>query len=136
MALVRRDRPVTELPDLWRRLFDTDVSGWLRLEEFRDGDDQVIRAELPGIDPDRDVELTVADGVLHISARREEQSKQKDKESYRSEFRYGAFMRSLALPPGVKEDDIKASYRDGILEIRIPMGDEKSAATKVPISRG
>ncbi len=135
MALVRRDRPVTELPDLWRRLFDVDAGGWPRLEEFRDGDEQVIRAELPGIDPERDVELTVADGVLHISARREERSEQKDKESYRSEFRYGALMRSLALPPGVKEDDIKAAYRDGILEIRIPMGDEKSAATKVPISR-
>jgi HSP20 family protein len=134
----RRDRFGFDLPDLWRRVFETDpeAAGWLRVEERRDGDDWVVRFELPGIDPERDVELTALDGVLHITARREESTEAKDEGAYRSEFRYGSFVRNVVLPPSVDEDDIKASYKDGILEIRIPAGKEqKSAATRIPISR-
>jgi HSP20 family protein len=138
MALIRREHPLFDFPDVWRRFAEGDLgSGWLRVEEVRDGNDIVVRSELPGIDPERDVELTVEDGVLHIEARREERSESKDKNVYRSEFRYGSFSRNVALPAGVKEDDIKASYKDGILEVRIPVGDEvKSAATKIPVTRG
>ena len=97
MALVRRER--FELPDLFRRLVDADwESGWLRVEEYRDGDDLVVRAELPGIDPDKDVEVTLAEGVLHIQAHREEKSERKENHGYRSEFRYGSFARNVALP--------------------------------------
>src|SRR5579872_4424745 len=68
VALVRRER--LEWPDVFRRFFDTEWldSGWLRVEEFRDGDDLVVRAELPGIDPDKDVEVSVSDGMLSIHA--------------------------------------------------------------------
>jgi HSP20 family protein len=136
-TLARRDRPGFDWPDLWRRFFDTgpEAAGWLRVEERRDGDDWVVRFEIPGIDPDRDVELTVLDGVLHIRARREERAEQEEQGEYRSEFRYGSFVRNITLPPGVNEDDIKASYKDGILEIRIPASkDEKSEATRIPIA--
>lgn len=141
MAMVRRAQPGFDLPELWRRFFNFDMptEGWLRVEEVRDGDDMVVRAELPGIDPERDVEVTVSDGVLHISAHREERSEQKgkDKETVRSEFRYGSFVRNLPLPAGVDEDDIKANYKDGILEIRMPMGEEqKESATRIPVRRG
>jgi HSP20 family protein len=137
MALVRRDRSGLELPELWRRFFDGDPeAGWLRVEELRDGDDLVVRSELPGVDPDRDVELSVADGVLHISARRQERSEEKNKNVYRSEFRYGSFFRNVALPRGVDGDDVKATYRDGILEVRVPLGAEPMpVATKIPIRR-
>lgn len=138
MAMVRRDSLGFDLPDLWRRFVNVDLptEGWLRVEEIREGDDMVVRAELPGIDPERDVEVTVSDGVLHISAHREEQSEQKDKDTLRSEFHYGSFVRNLPLPPGVHEDDVKATYKDGILEIRMPVGEEeKSSATRIPVSR-
>jgi HSP20 family protein len=138
MALVRRDPLSFDFPDLWRRFFSFDLpsEGWLRVEEVRDKNDLVVRAELPGIDPDRDVEVTVSDGVLHISGRREERSEEKDKDTFRSEFHYGSFVRNLPLPAGVREDEIKASYKDGILEVRMPVGEEqKSAATKIPVSR-
>ena len=112
-------------------------SGWLRVEEFVDEGTLVVRAELPDIDPDKDVELSVANGVLHIRAQREEKTEKKDKDVYRSEFRYGSFVRNVPLPEGVKEDDITASYKDGILEIRAPIAaeEEKPPVTKVPISR-
>jgi HSP20 family protein len=134
MALVRRER--FELPELWRRFFEPDLVGsWMRTEEFVDGDALVVRAELPGIDPDKDVELTITDGVLHIRAERQQKSEQKTKEAYRSEFHYGSFERSVALPVGTKEEDVKASYKNGILEVRVPLGEAKSATTKVPITK-
>lgn len=107
----------------------------LRIEEFLEDDVAVIRAELPGIDPEKDVEITVTDGVLHLSARREERAEEKRPDSYRSEFRYGSFERHLRLPEGTTEADVKASYKDGILEVRVPMPTPlpEPAVTKVPI---
>ena len=91
---------------------------------------------IPGIDPERDVELTIDDGVLRISARREERLEHKDKDGFRSEFRYGTFVRSVVLPRGVDEDDIKASYKDGILEIRISGGSaEHREARKIAVTK-
>ena len=136
MALVRRERG--DWPDLFlfRRFLEPEGQGWLRVEEFREGDEVVVRAELPGIDPDKDVEVTVADGVLHISAHREEKAEHKDKHGYRSEFHYGSFSREVALPTGVDESQVKASYNDGVLEVRAPIPAAKAEVKKVPIGRG
>lgn len=145
MALIRRERPQLpdrfpfEFPDVFRRMLGPDwESGWLRVEEFVDAGTMVVRVELPDIDPERDVELSVADGALHIRAHREETSEKRDKDEYRSEFRYGSFVRSLALPKGVEDKDITANYKDGILEVRVPMPTEeaKPPVTKVPVTRG
>lgn len=110
----------------------------MRLEEFIDGDTCVIRAELPGIDPERDVDLSVADGVLHLSAEREERTEEDRPEGYRSEFRYGRLMRDIRLPEGTSEADVTASYKDGILEVRVPAPKEPVPATpkKIPVARG
>jgi HSP20 family protein len=108
-------------------------SGFLRLEEYIDGDTCVIRAEMPGIDPEKDVEITVQDGVLHIEAHREEHKEEDKPGGYRSEFHYGHFARDIRLPEGATETDVKASYKDGILEIRVPIGREAKPAAKVPI---
>ena len=135
MALVRRER--LEWPDLFRRVFDTDwETSWMRVEEFRDGDDMVVRAELPGIDPDKDVEVSLSEGMLSIHAHRHEQSEAREKDGYRSEFRYGSFSRTVALPPGTDETGVTASYTDGVLEVRIPVGQvPKEAVTRVPVTR-
>ena len=144
MALMRRerfDRPEWfrfEVPEMFRRMLDFDwETEWLRVEEFDDDGTLVVRAELPDIDPDKDIELSVAGGVLHIRAQRREKTEKREKGTYRSEFRYGAFARTVPLPEGVKDDDITASYKDGILEVRAPMAvaEEKPPVTKVPISR-
>ncbi len=127
-----------DLPDSWRRLFDvgTEPEGWLRVEEIHEDGDLVVRAEVPGIDPDEDVDVSVSEGMLHISAKREERTEDKGKDRYRSEFRYGQFSRNIALPCGLDKDAVKAEYKDGILEVRIPWPKEKEqASTKVPVAR-
>lgn len=88
----------------------------MRVEDYVENGDHVIRAELPGIDPDRDVDITVSNGVLRIHGERREEKK----EGRRSEFRYGSFTRSFTLPSDVEVDDIKASYDKGILTVRVP----------------
>lgn len=135
MSLIRRER--FDFPGSLRRFFDAEWDApWLRVEEFVEDKTLVIRAELPDVDPDKDVELSVTDGTLHIRAERQEKSERKEKDSYRSEFRYGSFVRNVALPAGCKEDDIQASYKDGVLEIRVPVADEtESVAVRVPITR-
>ena len=105
MAIVDRDNHVTEWPPVswqrWRRLFEVeDGQEWLRVEEFHDGDTLVVRAELPDIDPDKDVEVTSSDGMVRIHAHREQKAEHKEKRGYRSEFRYGEFERTITLPRG------------------------------------
>jgi HSP20 family protein len=113
-------------------------SSGIRVEEFVDGQTMVVRAELPGIDPDQDVDVSVSDGVLRIKAERREQTEHRDKDSYRSEFRYGSFTRDVTLPDGVNPDDINATYRDGVLEVRTPMPPKPAGAPprRVQINRG
>ena len=129
MTLMRRER--FELPEFFRRAFDVDAeAAWLRVEEFVDDKTLVIRTEIPDIDPDKDVELSVSDDTLHIRAERQLTSERKDKDSYRSEFRYGSFVRHIPLPAGGDADDVKATYKDGVLEVRVPVAEEKKSATK------
>ena len=124
--------------DLFDRLFDTEMgASAIRVEEMVEGNTVVVRAELPGIDPDKDVDVTVSQGVLVIKAKREEKKEQKEQDTYRSEFRYGSFVRRIPLPDGVQESDVTASYKDGVLEVRAPMPDQakQTASSKIPISR-
>lgn len=144
MALMKRARTDLDMPDWFptRRLFDWPTA-WkelmedaLRVEEFQDGDEMVVRAEMPGIDPDQDVEITVTDHVLHITAERREETRTEDRKGYRSEFRYGSFTRSVGLPAGATEDDVRATYNDGILEVRVPIDTVEAKARKIPVARG
>ena len=127
-------------PESWQQFLDAEA---IRVEELREGDVTVIRAELPGIDPDKDVEVTVDDGMLRIHAERRQQTettekgtgKEKGVDHYRSEFRYGTFTRMLPLPNGATEEDVTATYRDGILEVRVPTAQEVPAPRSIPIAR-
>jgi HSP20 family protein len=100
------------------------VEDVIRVDEYQEGNNLVVRAELPGIDPDRDVELAVSEGMLRINAQRRMEEQTEGKGYLRHELRYGTFTRALPLPEGVSEDDITASYRDGILDIRIPLPEQ------------
>ena len=101
--------------DQWARMTpfrSTAFPRWLeagdliRVEEYREDGTLVVRADLPGIDPDKDVELTVAGGMLHIEAERREEEKREEKGYLRREVRYGSLSRSLPLPDGVTGADI------------------------------
>ncbi len=107
----------------------------LKVEEFKEGAEYVVRAELPGIDPDKDVEIYVQDGALRIKAERREETKEEKKGFFRSEFRYGSLTRMLPLPAGCSEADVKATYKDGILEVRLPVSEARAGATKVSVTR-
>jgi HSP20 family protein len=98
----------------------------IRTEELMDGDTYVIKAELPGIDPEKDAEVSLADGTVTIKAQRRETFEEGEpgKAGYRSEFRYGSYERSVPLPVGAIVDDVKATYADGILEVRLPLRHE------------
>lgn len=110
----------------------------IRVDEYRDGDIQVIRAELPGIDPAKDVELVVQDGMLRISAERRIEEETKDKGYTRHELHYGTMTRTLPLPEGAEASDVTATYKDGILEVRVPVPQPTTPAgpTKIEISQG
>jgi HSP20 family protein len=123
-------------PRFWpelRRSFEG--MGPLRVEEFTEGDQVIVRAEMPGIDPDKDVQISVSDHTLHLRAERRQESKTEEKGGYRSEFHYGSFARTLPLPVGATDKDVKATYKDGILEVRIPVDRKEAEAKKVPIQR-
>src|SRR5215207_5260897 len=109
---MRRDRPM--LAELFDWLEGPFTGGqMMRVEDYVEEGQYVLRAELPGLDPDKDVDITVENGVLTVKAERREEKK----EAHRSEFRYGAFRRSVSLPPGVDESNVKATYANGILEV-------------------
>jgi HSP20 family protein len=95
----------------------------------------VLRAELPGVEPDRGIDVSVDNGVLTIAAERQESNRKKlDKGDYRSEFRYGSFMRQVRLPAGTSAEVVSAAYKDGVLEIRMPKPRE-AASRRIQIQR-
>ena len=104
----------------------------MRVEDYVKDGRYVVRAELPGIDPEKDLELTVSKGVLTISATRHEEAEGK----HRSEFRYGAFTRSIALPAGADEERIQASYDLGVLEVVVSIKDQEAgkAHRRIPVT--
>jgi HSP20 family protein len=109
-----------------RPFFDNNL---LRMEdETREGLYQV-RAELPGVDPIEDVEVTVRDGQLTIKAERT----QTDDKNGRSEFSYGSFSRTIVLPVGADEDEINATYDRGILTIFVPLSEDASTEKHVEV---
>jgi len=108
---------------------------FMRVEEFAEDGTLVVRADLPGIDPEKDVEITLADHLLTIEAERHEEEKTEKRRYVCNELRYGGFSRTISVPEGVTEADVKASYRDGVLEVRIPYPEAKPAI-KVPVVKG
>jgi HSP20 family protein len=109
----------------------------IRVDEYREDGVLVVLAELPGIDPEKDVDITVADGVLHIEAVRTETEETESKGFVRKELRHGSFARTLPLPTTTTPSEITATYRDGILEIRVPLVEPAPpTTTKVPVTKG
>lgn len=105
---------------------------WIPALDVWETDDAiVISVDLPGVDEDK-ISLEVEDGVLTISGERERKAEQKEGGYYRFERRYGSFTRSVTLPQGVDESQIKAQFSGGVLEISVPKPAEKRAK-RIPI---
>ena len=139
--------PRPQAPAIFRGMF-TDLADWLespwtgpppfiaaqqtfRVEETARDNRYVIRAELPGLDPDRDIEVTVEGRTLTINAER----RKEDDGPYRSEFRYGSLTRVFRLPAKVDANDVTARYEKGVLEVSVPVREVKPEGTRVPIEK-
>ncbi|MGE5290919.1 MAG: Hsp20/alpha crystallin family protein [Micromonosporaceae bacterium] len=111
------------------------MPGWahfgpvIRIEDFVAEGRYVVRAELPGIDPGKDVDVHVGNGLLTISVERSEETQGR----HRSEFRYGSFERTVRLPRGAEEDDVKASYKNGVLEVSVGLAEGKPAGRRITV---
>lgn len=137
------DRIDSAFRDMFRGFFrgeglDTffEGKGLMKVEEYVEDGTVIIRAEMPGIDPEKDVDISIDGGILHLKAHREEKTEEDKPEGYRSEFHYGSFERSIRLPSGVSEKDITASYKDGILEVRVPAPQVAPPTAKIAVQRG
>jgi HSP20 family molecular chaperone IbpA len=100
-----------------------------RLEETIRDDRFVIRAELPGLDPENDIEVFVDGRILTIRAQR----RQQDTGPHRSEFRYGSLARAVRLPARVEPAEVTAQYDKGVLEVSVPVREVKTAGTRIPV---
>ncbi len=96
----------------------------LRVEEYLQDGSYVVRVELPGVDPEKDLTVTVDSGILTIKATRREGAAGK----HHSEFRYGTFSRSVTLPAAADEDHIEAICSHGVLEVTVKLADKAAGA--------
>ena len=94
-----------------------------RIEDYRDDGNYVLRAELPGMDPAKDIQIQVQGNELVIAAERTVEKH----DHVHSEFSYGRFARTVRLPAGAVPDEISAAYEAGILEVTVPVKPEPDA---------
>lgn len=102
---------------------------YVRLEDFVEDDIYVVRAEMPGIDPATDVDIAIDNGVLTIKGERREELHDRQ----RHELHYGAFSRSINLPAHADVETCAATYKAGVLELRVPLATTAPEPRKITI---
>jgi HSP20 family protein len=114
--------------------FDTDfpvrTGHMIRVEDVLSDKEYVIRAELPGLEPGKDMQVTVEERFLTIFAQRREH----EHTTGHSEFRYGTLQRAVRLPAGADTDHITARYLNGILEVTVPLREPEHHGRQVAIT--
>ncbi|WP_327265748.1 Hsp20/alpha crystallin family protein [Streptomyces sp. NBC_01232] len=126
-----RDWFGTDFPrfPLWRTPFDTHP---IAIEVTNKDGQYTLRAELPGMDPDKDIQITVEGDTLTVSAEHTESKEEKD----HSEFRYGSFQRTVRLPGPIPSDGVEAAYEDGVLTVCVPMpAAPEESRRSIPVKR-
>jgi HSP20 family protein len=126
---------------LMPRLFG-DLTGWfdtdfpiraghlIPVEDTLTDTEYVLRAELPGLKPDKDIKVTVENGVLTVHAERREQEHVRG----RSEFRYGLLQRSIRLPASADTEHVTARYHSGVLEVAVPLTAPQSSGRQITVT--
>jgi HSP20 family protein len=110
-------RSIFDIEPFWRR-----EGGWgvaPAVDVVEKDDAYEVTAELPGLD-EKNVELKLADGELTIRGEKQEEKEEKKKEYYLHERHFGSFERRFAVPEGVDTDKIEASFKKGVLTVRLP----------------
>lgn len=112
------------------------MSHWSPQIEVRHNDKQLtVCADLPGMSA-KDIDIQVDNGILTVSGERHQSSEDKKEGFYRSERSYGSFSRSIALPEGVDENQIRAKFDNGVLEVSVPIPEQRQRGRKVEIQSG
>lgn len=103
------------------------------LDLYEDQDEIVAKVELPGLEKD-DIEIQVSDGLLTIKGEKKREEEIEDKNYYRLERSHGSFSRTVNLPAEVQGEKARASFKNGVLEIRLPKSEEaKKKETRVKV---
>jgi HSP20 family protein len=137
----RRD-PFAELDTLVRTAFGpvagrsgTATAAFTPSAELdRDGDDAIVRLELPGVDVDKDVTVEVHDGQLTVRGERRDERSESTAGRRLHEVRYGAFRRTFDLPSHVGDDAVSATYDAGVLTVRVAGAYAGVQARRIPVS--
>ena len=139
--------PLSEMNRLFNQMFGgvarrtgeeqrTQDAGWApAIDVIQEDEDLVVRAEIPGAKPE-DVDVTIHNGILTISGKVEEEREEERGGYLVRERRSGSFRRSLQLPHDVDEDQIKANFENGVLEVRVPGAAAVQEPKRIQIGRG
>jgi len=132
-------KPFREL-ERWAKSFPSFFEDWPMLERgeyvppiesYAKNGDLVVRADLPGVDP-KDIDIRVLGNVLTIKGNRKEEKEAKSEDYVRREVSYGAFERRMTLPEGANTEKIEAHFKNGVVEVTMPMA-KVAEAKKVPV---
>jgi HSP20 family protein len=138
VTLRRRFDPFAEFDALFRAVAAPEAAAGFRptAEVVRDGEDALVRLELPGVDPEQDVTIELEKGTLVVKGeRRDEWSDERNGRRLR-EVRYGSFRRAFQLPAHVGEADLTASYDAGVLTVKIAGAYTGATPTRIPVTAG
>lgn len=105
-------------------------------EVVRDGEDAVVRVEIPGIDPENDLSVELTGNSLVIKGERRSQNTENTEARHVREIRYGKFSRSFRLPSHVRESDLTAGYDAGVVTVRVAGAYKGSTPARIPVTAG
>ena len=131
--LFRRPFSLIE-PSWWPRLRMPEMEGVsAKVDIFEEGDNVVVKAEIPGLKKE-DIEVNLTGDMITISGEKKKEEKVEKKDYYRVERSFGSFTRSSHLPKEVQTENAKATFKDGVLEVKVPKTEEaKKKEKKVPV---
>lgn len=110
-------RSILDIEPFWRREASASAAPAVDIIESDDGYE--VTAELPGMDQ-KDIEVKLVNGSLMIKGEKQEEKEEKRKDYYLRERRFGSFERRLPMPEGIDPDKIEATFKNGVLMIRLP----------------
>jgi HSP20 family protein len=103
---------------------DETMTSWTPLcDIYEEGDDIVVKTELPGVDRN-DIDVQVENNILTLRGERKREKEVKSENLFRTERFYGSFARSFTLPVSVNTEKIRAEYREGVLQVTLPKVEE------------
>jgi HSP20 family protein len=127
--MARRWEPV--FPRFFEDLEDYEEVFRPAIESYVKDGNLVVRADVPGLEP-KDVEVSILGNVLTVKGERRSEQEVKKEDYVRREVSYGAFERRMSLPEGASLDKVKATFKNGVIEVTVPLAKE-TVAKKVPI---